>query len=77
MILLTWSFSEKIPPLESTKDKIIKLLKENPNYTIQSIADRIGKSRDTIKEHLNRLKRDNIIKRVGSTKSGHWEIINE
>jgi len=41
------------------------------------MMDKIGKSRDTIKEHISRLKRDSIIQRVGSTKSGYWKIIDE
>ena len=62
-------------PLESTRDKIIALLKQNPKSTIPEMMDELGKSRDTIKEHISRLKRDNLIQRVGSTKSGYWIIL--
>ena len=51
------------------------LLKQNPKSTIPEMMDKLGKSRDTIKEHISRLKRDNLIQRVGSTKSGYWIIL--
>ncbi|MBN2782159.1 MAG: hypothetical protein JXQ66_02845 [Campylobacterales bacterium] len=37
----------------------------------------LEKGRDTIKEHISRLKRDGVIKRVGSTKAGYWEVMGE
>lgn len=47
---------------ETTKDKIIKLL---------------NKGDSTIKEHLFNLKKEGLIKRFGSTKSGHWEVLDD
>lgn len=64
-------------PLENTREQIVALLKENPQYTINEIMTKLNRGRDTIKEHLNRLKRDGILKRVGSAKSGYWEVLDE
>ncbi len=69
------SFSEA--SLENTRDKIVILLKQNPKCTIPEMMDKMGKSRDTIKKHISRLKRDNIIQRIGSTKSGYWKLIDD
>ncbi len=63
--------------IETTREKIIHLLKENKRYTISELMSKLNKGRDTIKEHLERLKRDGVIKRVGSTKAGHWEVHDE
>ncbi len=30
-----------------------------------------------IKQHLVNLKKDGIVKRIGSTKSGYWEVVNK
>ncbi len=38
---------------------------------------KIDKSRDTVKEHISRLKRDSIISRISSTKSGYWKIMKD
>jgi len=62
---------------ETTRDKIIKLLKQNKRYTKKDLMRLLNKGDSTIKEHLDRLKRDLIIKRVGSTKAGYWEILDD
>ena len=36
--------------------------------------EKLNKADGTIKEHLSNLKKDGIIKRVGSTKSGYWKV---
>ena len=45
------------------------------NYT--EYAARIGVSEATVKRRLGELKNDGVIIRVGSNKTGHWEVINE
>ena len=35
----------------------------------------LHKGRDTVKEHIERLKRDGILSRIGSNKSGYWKIV--
>ena len=62
---------------ETTRDKIIKFLKQNNKYTKKDLMNLLNKGDSTIKEHLERLKRDGIIKRIGSTKSGYWNVLDE
>lgn len=66
-------------PLETTKkstrENIIILLNQNPKYTINDIMSILHKGRDTVKEHIERLKRDGILSRIGSNKSGYWKIV--
>jgi ATP-dependent DNA helicase RecG len=59
---------------ENTKDKILKLLKENPKYTKQDLMGLLNKGDSTIKEHLANLKKEGKLKREGSTKSGKWIV---
>jgi len=61
----------------STKEKIVQYIIENKYITRDELASKIGVSTNAIKQHLANLKKENKIKRIGSTKSGHWEIINE
>ena len=60
-----------------TRDKIVELIKNNKYITIKNIATELGISRDTINEHLSRLKKDDIVKRVGSARSGYWEVLRD
>ena len=63
-------------PLNRYND-IIKLIKNNKNITILQIADKLNVTDKTIKRDMLKLKNENKIKRVGSLKSGHWEISKE
>lgn len=56
--------------------KVIDLLRKNNSYTIDELVSKLNLSRETIKRSLKLLKEKGIIKRVGSDKSGHWEIID-
>jgi ATP-dependent DNA helicase RecG len=40
------------------------------------MTDKIGISKRKILDNLNKLKTKNIIKRVGSAKTGYWQIIH-
>jgi fido (protein-threonine AMPylation protein) len=57
------------------KDEIIKKLLSNPNLTAEELAAAFVVTSKTIKRDFTALKNDGKIKRVGSDKSGHWEVI--
>lgn len=55
--------------------KIIEQIRNNPRATMTDIANLSGYSRRWVAQTMKRLQEHNIIKRIGSDKSGHWEII--
>lgn len=55
--------------------RILELIKEKPTITRKELAKEIGLTEDGIKYNLDKLRKTNRIKRVGSTKSGHWKIV--
>ena len=57
--------------------KIIEQISNNPQYTLTELAKQTGYSRSWIAETMKRLQEQGIIKRVGSDKTGHWEIIGK
>ncbi|MEA2072083.1 MAG: putative DNA binding domain-containing protein, partial [Campylobacterota bacterium] len=59
----------------STRDKIVELIGENSRITRDELASIVGVSANAIKQHLANLKKDGVLQRVGSTKSGYWEIV--
>ena len=61
----------------STKEKIILKLKEDGTLTREELAKLIGVSSNAIKQHLSKLKNEDKIKRVGSTKAGYWKVLDE
>ena len=60
-----------------TKNKILELIRDNPNITIQQIMVKTALSEPGVKKNLKRLKEKEIIKRIGSNKTGYWEVIDE
>ena len=76
--------SKKDVPLKVPKnvplkrlDEIMTLIKKDKNITIIQLASILGVADKTIKRDIAKLKSDNKLIRVGSLKSGHWEIIDE
>jgi Fic family protein len=57
-----------------TPDAIVTLLAANAGLTRQQLADAIGKDIRTISRALAKLQQAGKIKRVGSDKTGHWEV---
>jgi len=51
-------------------------LKENPQITVKQLSLQLGVSKATIERAIRTMKNTQI-KRVGSDKSGHWEVIKK
>jgi predicted HTH transcriptional regulator len=51
------------------------MLLSNPNLTAEELAARLSVTSKTIKRDFAALKNDGRIRRVGSDKTGHWEVI--
>jgi Fic family protein len=64
-------------PVNDPVKALLTCIKINPTYTYQQYADKLGKSNATIKRLVQKLKTEGLIVRVGSDKTGHWEIKNE
>ena len=57
--------------------KILEQIHINPQYTLTEQAKQTGYSRSWVAETMKRLQEQGIIKRIGSDKTGHWEIIGK
>ena len=60
---------------KTTQEKIIDLIKENPDITQTEMASKLGITRDGISYNIKQLKDNGIIERIGSTKKGSWRIL--
>ena len=56
---------------------IITSIKENDRVTISQLAKKHEVSAITIKRDLNRLKKHNLLERIGKEKGGHWQIVEK
>ncbi len=69
-------FYRKKVELEDIENLIIDIIKNNPSITTTNMAEVSGKSIRTVQLKLNKLKKEGIIKHVGSNKNGHWEVLD-
>jgi Fic family protein len=72
----TEKFTDRFTEEFTEKERaILLLIKTAPSVTTSEMAVRIGVSRQTIAKTITALKQKNILRRIGSDKDGHWEII--
>ena len=62
-------------PVNKVQAELISFLKENPSYTYDDLAEKINRTRETVRVNLRKLEKVNLLKRVGADKNGHWEVI--
>ena len=69
--------SESSGTRQKTSDKIIEMIKKDPQITAPQIAMELGISTRGVEKNLRQLRETGTLKRVGSpTFGGYWEIIN-
>jgi ATP-dependent DNA helicase RecG len=60
---------------KSQADDLIKLIKLYPDVNYDRLAQALRVSPATVKRNIQKLKKANRLKRVGSKKTGYWELI--
>lgn len=55
----------------------VNLIKANPKITIDELSLRLNKSRRTVTRIIKKLQEESLIFRIGSDKTGHWEVNND
>ena len=59
-----------------SREIILSLLRNHPQYTAKKLADDIGITEKAIEKHLAKLKADGRIKRDGPDKGGSWIVMD-
>jgi len=54
---------------------LLSLLKANPHMTYEELAENTGQNRKTVQRHVQTLKAKGLLRRIGGTKGGYWEVI--
>lgn len=55
--------------------RILDLLAQQPQLSARDLASLLKKTQRTVERHLKALREQGRIRRVGSDKAGHWEVI--
>ena len=59
-----------------TNLKILGLIRQNTNITAEELMQATGLSLAGVKYNLTKLKKENMLKRIGPDKGGHWEVLS-
>ena len=65
---------ERYPQLRNTSIEILKLIIENNRITQEEISIKLNKVESTIYRNIKKLKKLDIIERIGANKDGYWKI---
>lgn len=60
--------------LNKTQKEMISEIRNNPNITIPSLAQKLNMSVSGISKNIYTLQKREVLKRIGSDKSGYWEL---
>ena len=62
-------------PINQVQQELLQLLQENPMYTYAELAQRVNRTRETVRVNLKKLQDLGLIKRIGANKNGWWQIL--
>ena len=64
-------------PLQESSQKVLSHLRNFPKMTTSELSAVIGISTRAMAKILKKLQKNNVLKRVGPKKGGHWEVIDQ
>jgi ATP-dependent DNA helicase RecG len=50
-------------------------MQSNPGVTIAELSEQVGISDRAIEKQISKLNEQNLIRRIGPAKGGHWEVV--
>lgn len=59
----------------ATQGRILDLLRTEPAISRRVMAERLGITPDGVKYHLTKLRAAGVVRHVGATKGGRWEVL--
>jgi ATP-dependent DNA helicase RecG len=62
---------------EKSKEKIIKIISENPYISMNELSVLTGLSMSGIEKNIRNLKRERLLRRIGPAKGGYWQVIEK
>jgi len=63
--------------MEKIQNKIISILKKNPNVSLTDLAKRLDVSKQYISKVIKDLREEEIIAKIGSTKNAKWILLQK
>ena len=78
-IIFTRQVTRQVTPqvlLTGLEERVLGEIKKDNKASRRLIAERLDIKEDTVKEYINKLKKKDVLKRIGKTNRGYWKVIN-
>jgi predicted HTH transcriptional regulator len=62
---------------ENRLNKILKLIRENPEITTENLSTKLDVAKRTILRDIGKLKTKGMLKYIGPSKGGFWEVLEQ
>ena len=62
---------------EKSSEKIIRLLKQDPSFTIAELAETLSMSTRGVEKNIKKLQSIGVLSRIGPDKGGYWQVNRE
>ena len=62
--------------LSSTQEEVLAALRENPSMTKPQLVAKLSRSKTTIDNSIRALRESGRLVRIGSNKTGHWQVLD-
>jgi len=59
------------------KARLLDCIRKFPEFNAQQLADKLGVSKRTVERHISELRSEGKLIRIGPSKKGHWEIVDD
>ena len=76
-VVFTDKIEENRNVTENRRRYILRIINQSNKITTEEIAKLVGVVRRTIARDIDFLKAKGVLLRVGSDKTGHWEIVKK
>ena len=61
--------------LDST-DVILEIISQNPSVIRAELCEQVGMASSAVQKHIEKLKTQGKIRRIGGDRGGHWEVLS-
>ena len=63
--------------LTDSQKKSLEIILSNPRINQAEIAEQLNLHRVSVAKSMSKLQKEGVLKRVGSNKTGYWEIVEK
>ena len=61
--------------VKNPKEKLLNAIRDNPSDTVNDLVNLTGLTKDSVRYHMDKMRKEGTLARKGSTKAGKWIVL--